>query len=896
MTGGLFDIRKGEGRFAVAGFFSLFGILCAHQLLETARDALFLASIPANKLPWMYIVIALFASFIAWVQRLGSSGGTRDCRPLSAWLVVSAGITVGFYFLIENETFLTLSSLYVWTSVMSAVVLVSLWTLAGSAFSTPQARRIFPFLGVGSVLGAIVGTGIARYMTSVFSARSLVLAAAISLLITGLLIVPWLHDKDAVDDKRSESNAADRRASMNRALSTRYARAIVVLAVVGVFCTTMTDFVFKSIVADAVPADELGSFFATTYLVTNSLSLLVQLFVAERMIRRVGLLTTVSALPVALGIGALTVVLGQPVFGALVLIAADGALEHSLYRTALEILYVPFKPSVRRRLKEIIELVMRNGGKAVASFGLLGLLAVDIPIRWIAGVAGLLALVWIVVAYFTRREYVGHYREALRDEIISSGYSLPDLDISSIQTLLVELSEPDEDRALATLRLIRDEGMEHIIPPLILYHPSLRVVDLALEMFVDGDRIEVIDLADSIIKNHESRRLRARVLRARTLIKPDRAVLESIAHDDCEVCRSTATLLLASYGWLEDADAASVVEETLSSGSEIARESVALALGGSPGRFAAQLMRLAEDESDLVSTAAIESMGERQTDVALGQLLDLLSRHRSDLAIRRAIAEYGDGAVDRVSAWLDRGAEDILARRSLLSVLGEIGSPRAAELLQRELSKEDNGVLRYRIVRELESISRRHPRTKFDIELLRGIRQRLVERLGTSNDMSERAHRLVESRTDLGEEWALLVELVDSRDTNHFEVVIRMSALIDPLLDADTILFAIMGGSSAQRDSAREILDASLPASIRDITRVTIDRLFEAELTRNIDNVDDREGLIELLDLFGRHPSGTVRQVAERISRQRARRSDAELTDKPSGREAADNETNHASE
>lgn len=869
MTGGLFDIREGERRYALAGFFSLFGILCAHQLLETARDALFLASIPASKLPWMYIVIAVLASGIAWVQRFGKHAGTQDCRPLSGWLVVSAGITTGFYFLIQNETFLTLSSLYVWTSVMSAVILVSLWTLAGTAFSTPQARRIFPFLGAGSVLGAIVGTGIARYLTSVLSARSLVLAAAVALLVTGLLIVPWLHDKNATSEDRSERNESERRASVNRAFSSRYARAIALLAVVGVFCTTMADFIFKSIVADVVPAAELGSFFATTYLVTNSLSLLVQLFVAERMIRRVGLLPTVSVLPVALGIGAVIVVIGHPVFGALVLIAADGALEHSLYRTALEILYVPFKPSVRRRLKEFLELVLRNGGKAVASFALLGLLALDVQIRWIAAIAGVLALLWIGVAYLTRREYVGHYREALRDEIISSGYRLPDLDVSSIQTLLAELSEPDENRALATLRLLRDEGMEHIVPPLILYHPSLQVVDLALEMFVDGGRSEVVALADSIIKNHDSRRLRARALRARTLISPDRQVLEAVVDGDCEVCRSTAILLLASYGWLDDVTAANVVEETVSSGSEIARESVALALGNSPGRFTEHLMRLAEDESELVRTAAIESMGARQTDAALDQLLELLSRYSDGSVIRSAIARYGDGAVDRVASWLEHGSPDILARRSLLSVLGKIGSSQAADLLQTELAREENGVLRYRIVRELEAVNRSETRVEFDMELLRDVRQRIVERLGTSNDMSEQAQRLVDSRDDLGEEWSLLVELVDSRDTNHFELAIRLSALLDPLLDADTVLYAITSGSRAQRDSAREILDSSLPAAVREILRATIDRLFERDSVRSLEEVDDEGDLVKLLDLFERHPSGTVRQVAERISRRR---------------------------
>jgi ATP/ADP translocase/HEAT repeat protein len=870
----LFDIREGEQRYALAGFFAFFGILCAHQMLETARDALFLASIPASKLPWMYIAIAILASAIAYLQRLGSRSGKQDCRPLVGLLVVSSAITVGFYFLVEQRTFLTLSSLYVWTSVMNAVVLVSLWTLAGTAFSTPQARRIFPFMGVGSVMGAITGTGIARYLTSVLDAQALILGAAIFLLITGVAVAPWLHgtggEDKASDERDTEPTKSGRRAApLTKALSTRYARAIIALVVVGVLCTTMADFVFKSIVADIVPADELGSFFATVYLVTNSLSFIVQVFVAERMIRKLGLLPAVAALPAALLMGGVTVTAGFPVVGALVLVAADGALEHSLYRTALEILYVPFKPAVRRRIKEALELVLRNSGKAVASLALLGLLALGVDIRWIAAVTLALSVGWIVVAFMTRREYVDHYRDALREQVISGSSRMPDLDISSTETLLAELSDPDEERALGTLRLLQSEGMENLIPPLILYHPSLDVVDFALEIFVEERRKGIVELADNIILHGGSKRLRARVLRARTLIEPNRELLEQILHDDCDVCRSTASLLLATHGWLEQEETVSIIEETLESGSELARESLALALGNTSNGFIQHLKSLALDSSDLVRGAAVQSLGKRQSPEALSILLELLSEDQSSQSLRSAIAQYGNVAVEEVETWLERKLNNVLLRRALISVLGKVATEYSASVLQRELANEDNGVIRYRIIREMELVSRTNPKTAFDEQLLREVRTRLLERLAVSNDMSERAHRYVEFKGDeVGEEWRLLVDLVDSRDTNHFEVVLRLSALIDPKLDADTLMYAMAGGDTDQRTSAREILDSSLPSNTREAIRVTIERLFETGANRTLDEVEDQQGVDELLEDFLEHPSGTVRQVARRIAEQ----------------------------
>jgi hypothetical protein len=61
-----FDIHPEERRVALAAFFVQFGGLAAHTLLETARDALFLARLLAAQLPWMYLAIAALALLVMW--------------------------------------------------------------------------------------------------------------------------------------------------------------------------------------------------------------------------------------------------------------------------------------------------------------------------------------------------------------------------------------------------------------------------------------------------------------------------------------------------------------------------------------------------------------------------------------------------------------------------------------------------------------------------------------------------------------------------------------------------------------------------------------------------------------------------------------------------------------
>ncbi len=53
MIGVFPEIRPEERRETSIAFLTLFGILAGHALLETARDALFLARIPASRLAWV---------------------------------------------------------------------------------------------------------------------------------------------------------------------------------------------------------------------------------------------------------------------------------------------------------------------------------------------------------------------------------------------------------------------------------------------------------------------------------------------------------------------------------------------------------------------------------------------------------------------------------------------------------------------------------------------------------------------------------------------------------------------------------------------------------------------------------------------------------------------------
>ncbi len=149
-------------REAVIGaFLALFGILAGHTLLETARDALFLARLPPSQLPWVYLAIAglAFGMGLGSWKRPRLLSGRYD---LSVLLVACALVTFAFWrFSSLSRSAWTLYALYVWSGLVGTLTGMQFWLVLGELYTVTQAKRIYSVVGLGSVLGAIAGAAIA---------------------------------------------------------------------------------------------------------------------------------------------------------------------------------------------------------------------------------------------------------------------------------------------------------------------------------------------------------------------------------------------------------------------------------------------------------------------------------------------------------------------------------------------------------------------------------------------------------------------------------------------------------------------------------------------------------------------------------------------------------------
>lgn len=818
-------VDQADRRFSFAAFFSLFGIMASHVILETARDALFLARIPATHLPWVYIAIAAASLYIVQVQRKRSVR-TGDCKTLAGWLLTSSLVTLGFWLSLSILGTLGLYLLYIWSGVFATLVTVHFWTLLSDRFSITQAKKVYAFIGAGSGLGAIAGTASARLVLEWTEPTSLVLVAAAISLITAFVAVPKLHTdclgpRTRLPDGAVKGTVFD---SLREVAQHPYAMRIGGFVALAVVTLTVADFLFKSVVASQVEAAELGAFFASVYLALNVVSIVVQLVAVQWLIRRINISLVLALLPFLLLLGGVGLLAVGTVGMALAIKGADGSLRHSLHRTASELLYVPMTEELRGKAKLVIELFATRGGQAVASVAILIALALGANTSFLAGSLVALAGLWTTLAIKLYRHYVGNFRQTLKEEKAALKLRFPELDVASLETLVHTLNSDDDSRVVAAMDILHADDKTHLIGSLILHHPSHEVVERALELFIESERDDFVEVADRVLTKAPVS-LRPLIIRARTAARPEREFLEARLQDDCELCRMTAMIHLVAHGWGDVATARTYFEKVLDNSSPTVRGALAEAIGHAQEIDCDSILhRLAEDSDEFVRTRTISAIS-KLGDVSFLPLLGRLLHHRPTRpAVRAAFLEYGDAGLEYLDQALSE--EDLAAAVlwELPRVISGFGSQAAADALQRHLVTCTDGMLRHRVVRELQNLLRDNRRVAVDPTLIQPIVDSLVDS----------AFRFLHWRIELErgsleddryqtEVMGLLNQLLRGKEQHALDSILRLLSVLHPTDDFDSILLGLRSRNAMARASGIELLDSILKSPLKDLVLALLD-------------------------------------------------------------------------
>ena len=793
----------------------LFAIMVAHALLETARDAIFLARLGPDRLAWAYIVMAGAALLAVYVVQY--PGGVRDPRRvLIAFLAVAVvGTTVLAVTVAVAPSAVFI--LYVWTGLVATLVVPSFWMVLDRSLRIAEAKRVFGAIGAGGVLGATVGSALASVLGRVMAAHHLVTVAAIGFavaLVAAIMLAPSV----ALEEMPTKRKRVE---TLSRS-SRHYVRLLIVFGLVSTVVLTLGDVTFKRVLSERVVADDLATVFGAIYTALNMIGLVVQLIVTPRLLTRWGVGAALTVLPVILVASALGFALTGALIAVLALELGEGGLRHSLHRVGSEILYLPVPTKVRDGWKLVADAISLRGGQALGALLLLALAAFGASSRVLGTVTALAAVGWLVVIVIVRRAYIGQFRDTLQAGEIQRDVGIPQLDADSIALLTESLSNPDEIEALTALDLLARRAE---VPAFVLYHPSRAVVRHALFLLEGRPRPELARVLAHLVE-HSDPKIRAAALVASSRINLHHDELVAALDDPNVDVRAAA---LVSVNEAEHADRVAAGIDALLSGSTEDRVALATALGyvTPHPKFQAVLHSLLDHGEPTVLHHVLHVLERQPALVDLDHLVVLLEDARIRADVRRVFVAVGHRGLDRLIAALDDPQTPLGVRRHLPRTISRFRSNVAIAALVARLPHEPDTGVTYKVLRALGRMRADDPSLVIDPTPVREYLRRVVADAARYATLADRL--AAEGDSSSGAE--LISELLAEKRRRAVEQAFRTLGVLFPRAGLRSVHDALAGTDEARRAAAREIVDAIAPTEIRGALLAIVDEV-PSELRR----------------------------------------------------------------
>jgi AAA family ATP:ADP antiporter len=841
VLGRVFPLREDEMEGAFLMFAYSFLAMTAHNIVKPIFKSKFIEQLGADNLPYVLMASSLLIGFL--MHMYGSVARRlprRHVVPLTQGALI--GALVVFWTLLQTGGAWVTVTLYFFGQVFGILLISQFWTLANDVYDARQAKRLFGLIGGGACLGGALGNSITAVMIEELGSTNLVLVSATVLALCMAIVRRITRQREiGLHGEFEEDLGVGGREALRllaQSSQLRMLAAVVGLAVMGAAVVDQQ----LSMAAEAlhVNEDDITALLATVGAYLSLAGFAVQVGLTSRIHRSWGIPAALLLLPVGLGTSAtLILVTGAlwAVGGARVL---DGTLRYSLDKTTREVLFLPVPPALRFRAKPFIDVTMEKFGKAFAAVLILVLIrpwGIGLDWRRLSYASLVMTAVWIAVALMAWREYRRAFRASIGSRAIAPGTMRADVaDPSTIETLVEELSHPDESAVLYAIDMLEALDKRHLVTPLLLQHQSPKVRARALRALALSRSAVAARWMPTVTRmvQDEDVNVRAAALRALAELEhEDAAVLMRRHLTDTEPrVVVTSAITLANSGRPDDVTAADaalsqLISDVRDSGTAgRAEAATALAHINDP-RFRPLLIPLLYDRDMTVVQKAIRSAREMGASDGLfvPGLLSLLGHRALKAPARDALVGYGEAIIGALAYALRDQREHVWIRRHIPATLAQLGTQRSMDALVAALDDPD-GFLRYKAIAAIEKIRRDHPAISCPRHVLESqvVREssRYYNGLTLLHNLLRHAPEAVDS---------LLARALQDKLHRTIDRIYRLLGLLYHVDDVAAARYTIEQGEARRRAAAVEYLDNLLGGVVRKRVMPILD---ESPLTEKV--------------------------------------------------------------
>jgi len=428
---GLFsEVRPGEGRRAFLMLLNVFLILVSYYIIKTVREPLILGTEVHGFLQALgvkgaaelktYAAAGQALALMAFVPAYGwlASRVSRMKLIVSVTLFFVANILAFAAAVYAGLAFVGIV-FYIWVGLFSLSIIAQFWSFGNDIYTREAGERLFPVIGLGATAGSPVGAWIAERLFAAHVSPHLMLCLAAALLSLTVVIFLVVHHDTRGLAIRKDLSVPDEPVGRGNAFwlvfANHYILLIAVVLIILNVVNTVGEYVLSNMVvaqASLLGAQDaafdqgayIGAFYGGYFFWVNVVAVLLQAFLASRLVRRFGLAGVLFALPIiALGAYGLVAV------GATLAVVrwaktAENSTDYSLMNTAKQILWLPTNRREKYKAKQAVDSFFVRLGDLFAG------LVVFAGTAWLAlDVSGFaminlgLVVVWLLLAWLLVR-------------------------------------------------------------------------------------------------------------------------------------------------------------------------------------------------------------------------------------------------------------------------------------------------------------------------------------------------------------------------------------------------------------------------------------------------------------------------------------------------------------
>jgi ATP:ADP antiporter, AAA family len=409
------DVRRNELVSVLLMTLIMFLILASYYLLKTAREVFILGEGGAEVKSYSSAGQALLLLFL--VPAYGAFASRVNRVKLVQWVTLFFVLHVGLFLVALGAGFHVGIPYFLWVGIFNLMVIAQFWAFANDLYTPEQGKRLFPLIGVGSSLGAWVGSMRAGDLIALGPSR-LLMGAAVGLTVCAFL--PRVVDRVTVRGERA-AMAADkplgREGGFSLIFSDRYLMLIAILTLLLNVVNTSGEYLFGRYVvesadamhgtgAEAAAAREqyIGSVYSRFFSTVNLVGFLLQMFVVSRVFKFLGIGRSLLVHPIVALTGYLFMLRAPSVATISWLKVADNSLDYSLGNTTKQALWLPTSREAKYKAKQAVDsFFVRAGDVIQAALVFIGeRLAFAVPT--FAAINVVLAGCWLGVATLLNRQ------------------------------------------------------------------------------------------------------------------------------------------------------------------------------------------------------------------------------------------------------------------------------------------------------------------------------------------------------------------------------------------------------------------------------------------------------------------------------------------------------------